>query len=171
MSPVKHKAVISFTMSDDLAAVEKNLEIRTSGRTKRLGSAPPELASGGLLEEMKKIQEERKKQKLDMENKEKDLNEDEEMTVLVETNDARHGGREEIMSSKGDTVSCVVDRYLERCGGVVGSSGYLARDGWGRVVNMGDTLALAGIKDGDILHISCKNLENEVSSGIRMCIY
>jgi len=159
-------------MADDLKAVEENLEVPTSGRTKRLGSAPPELASGGLLEEMKKIQEERKKQKLEMLSKEKDLKEDDvmNMKVLVEPNDARLGCREEIMSSSGDTVSCVVDRYLERCGGVVGSSGYLARDSGGMIVNMGDSLAEAGIKDGDLLLISCKNYEeNEGKPSRRLC--
>jgi len=92
-----------------------------------------------------------------------------EMKVLLESSDARLGGKEEIVSNPGDTISYLVDRYIDKCGGVVGSSGYVARNSQGNLLDMEDTLLVAGVRSGDTVHISCKNIENEGKSRSRQC--
>ena len=83
------------------------------------------------------------------------------MMVVVEARDNRLGGREEMMCEPEDTVSSLVDRYLDKCGGVVGSSGYMASSEGGLLLDMGNTLTIAGIRSGDTIYIACKSLDSE----------
>jgi len=134
-----------------------------------------------------RLKEEMVEQKAEMENKEavigKDQVEQDEKTeqtpkcldlgvammVVVEARDNRLGGREEVMCEPEDTVSSLVDRYLDKCGGVVGSSGYMASSEGGLLLDMGNTLTIAGIRSGDTIYIACKSLDTEKGLVSRWC--
>jgi len=127
-----------------------------NGRTKRINSSPGELPSGGLLEEMRKIKAEREKQmgkgKLDPV----------EITIVVETIDG-----DEIYSSRkivcdaNDSVGSLVEKYLEACGVGCSIGRYMVRNGEGSLLDMGSSLAVAKVGNGDTVYVAEKNFDGK----------
>ena len=73
--------------------------------------------------------------------------------LLVVCGDAR----DEIVAKPGDTVRTVVERFMEKSGGVVGSTKVSVITSEEKVLDMEDSLTESGLKTGEILHIRIDN--------------
>jgi len=126
-----------------------------NGRTKRVNSSPGELPSGGLLEEMKRIKAEREKQKG------KEKLDPVEITIVVETIDGDEiYSNRKIVCDANDSVGSLVEKYLDACG-VGGSTGrYSVRNGEGTLLDMGTSLAVAKVGNGDTVYVAERNFIN-----------
>ena len=69
--------------------------------------------------------------------------------LVVSGDDAR----DEIVAKPGDTVRTVVERFMEKSGGVVGSTKVSVITSEEKVLDMEDSLTESGLKTGEILHI------------------
>jgi len=67
--------------------------------------------------------------------------------------------RDEIVAKPGDTVRTVVERFMEKSGGVVGSTKVSVITSEDKVLDMEDSLTESGLKTGEILHIRIENQE------------
>jgi len=80
--------------------------------------------------------------------------------ILVVCVDAR----EEIVVKPGDTVRTVVERFMEKRGGVVGSTKVSRVTSEEKVLDMEDSLTEAGLSTGEILNIEIKNKDKTVTN-------
>ena len=82
--------------------------------------------------------------------------------LLVVCGDAR----DEIVAKPGDTVRTVVERFMEKSGGVVGSTKVsVITSSEEKVLVMEDSLTESGLKTGEILHI---RIENQVRNWFKI---
>ena len=158
------KTIVNMS-NEKVEIVDESLIVESTVRTKRLKSSPGELPSRGL-----QIKEEIDKKKLEME---KQANEkvkekvnlgtqQEQMRIYVKAMDGSLSDRtEEIMCDPGVTIGSLVDRFLDICGGVLGSSGYIARDSKGRELGLGNSLSEAEVASLNTVYVYCKSVTTD----------
>ena len=86
------------------------------------------------------------------------LNMFDELKVMIVSSDAR----EEMVLNPSDPIRTMVDRFMEKSGGKVECTELVVMTSEGKVLDMKDTMLVAGVRTGDTVLIQPANGQDEV---------